>query len=783
MRPLSLLVLLAACDPGTVKVEDSGGGDDTAPVVGDSDGDGHASLDAGGDDCDDANPLAYPGAPEVWYDGVDQACDGGTDYDQDGDGADAAPEGADCDDLDAALHPGAPESWDLLDQDCDGVADEDFVIAGAVVVSEVMHHPLTSSDADGEWFELTNTATAAFDLKGWTISADDGDAIVIEDSLVIAAGGRVVLGPNGNTGLNGGVTVDYVYDRASLSLSADDTLFLGLPVGTVFDMEWTGWEAVDGRSLSLDPDHTALTEARQAGYWCTARTALSGGDYGTPGAENDDCTSLDEDGDGYSVDEGDCNDDNATISPARADVWDGIDNDCSGAADDGDAGDASVATFDGPANNGFLGVHAGLGVGDVTGDGVPDLMIGGALQGSYRGAMYVIDGTDASGDAGDVDGEAIATISGTSAYYFGATSPRAGDVTGDGIVDLVIAAGSTASGFGGPAISVYEGGAGLSGTLDSDDGDLEVSGGTASSSYGDNRVISYLDLNGDGLADIVYGQPLGASGRGRVSIFDADSLDEEPSLEEADVALDGRSSSDALGSGLGGADVDGDGYDDLFVGAPGQDDYADNGGCWYQISGGSTWTTEDDVEDAEDRTVSGAVDDGGVGFGAPAFADFNEDGFVDLAFGGFDVETVWVFYGFGDMTSNLDTSDSDLDIESSGAFGFAVAAADIDADGVEDLVASAPGVSSTYAVQSYWYQAAGSGYGAVSIFDGAALRSGTLNADTGAWVSISGENTGDLFGGVMSAGADVDGDGADDILVAAPRADNAAGRVYRFDGR
>ena len=54
----------------------------------DMDGDGYEAAAAGGDDCDDANPEAYPGAEEVWYDGVDQNCDGESDYDQDGDGYD-----------------------------------------------------------------------------------------------------------------------------------------------------------------------------------------------------------------------------------------------------------------------------------------------------------------------------------------------------------------------------------------------------------------------------------------------------------------------------------------------------------------------------------------------------------------------------------------------------------------------------------------------------------------------------------------------------------------------
>jgi hypothetical protein len=71
-----------------------------------------------GYDCDDLNPEAWPGAPERWYDGVDQSCNGGDDFDADRDGY---PTPEDCDDADEATHPGAvdlPE--DGVDQDCGG---------------------------------------------------------------------------------------------------------------------------------------------------------------------------------------------------------------------------------------------------------------------------------------------------------------------------------------------------------------------------------------------------------------------------------------------------------------------------------------------------------------------------------------------------------------------------------------------------------------------------------------------------------------------------------------
>ena len=74
-----------------------------------------------GTDCDDTNPGAFPGATEVWYDGIDSDCAGDADNDRDGDGFPGGPGGTDCDDEEALAYPLAEEvCGDGIDNNCDG---------------------------------------------------------------------------------------------------------------------------------------------------------------------------------------------------------------------------------------------------------------------------------------------------------------------------------------------------------------------------------------------------------------------------------------------------------------------------------------------------------------------------------------------------------------------------------------------------------------------------------------------------------------------------------------
>jgi len=244
------VIILTTDDPDTPTIEVTVRGE----VIGDADGDGFLSVNADGDDCDDSDPDVYPGAPEVWYDGIDANCDGLDDYDQDGDGfqtdvinPDVATGGGDCNDVWDDIYPGAEDAWyDGVDADCSGGDDWD-------------------ADGDG-W------ASAAYD-KG--DDCDDSDANVYPDAPErlngvlddcngemdrnISAGGTDIWYHGGDVGHNLGSAVG----AADVDGDGIGDLFVGLEGhdigegGYAYVLSGFGYPTLDPKSLSGGIDYVA----------------------------------------------------------------------------------------------------------------------------------------------------------------------------------------------------------------------------------------------------------------------------------------------------------------------------------------------------------------------------------------------------------------------------------------------------------------------------------------------------------------------------------------------
>ncbi len=153
MSIASLTIVLLGCRQAATPLPPSPTPEDTAPPpVIDADGDGvPADID-----CDDHDPLVYPS-----YDtsitactGQDRNCDGLPDGNEDVDGDGIGHCDGDCDDLDPSLHPAADDPIDGVDTNCDGtdgVAETAELLTVSDTIPQLGYGShLVSADVDGD---------------------------------------------------------------------------------------------------------------------------------------------------------------------------------------------------------------------------------------------------------------------------------------------------------------------------------------------------------------------------------------------------------------------------------------------------------------------------------------------------------------------------------------------------------------------------------------------------------------------------------------------------------
>ena len=273
---------------------------------------------------------------------------------------------------------------------------------------------------------------------------------------------------------------------------------------------------------------------------------------------------------------------------------------------------------------------------DFNGDGRVDLAMGApgnGAGGSDAGAVYIVFGQATLADR-DVTGlasrpaEGLVIIGENAGDLAGEDVANCGDFNGDGFSDLII--GARRNGQGGAdagAAYVIFGRPGPGATIDL--GTLGTAGfkivGEDGGDQAGTSVSGAGDVNGDGFADIVIGAPNAGPNAGRAYvIFGRATTPGEIDLTNLAAAdgfrIDAEFSNDALGRSVASAgDVNGDGYDDILVGAPFAFIYGTGGaGAAYVIYGRPTSAS----------TVNSIGDD--------VLAGTASDDMIDAALGGTD---------------------------------------------------------------------------------------------------------------------------------------------------
>jgi len=363
------------------------------------------------------------------------------------------------------------------------------------------------------------------------------------------------------------------------------------------------------------------------------------------------------------------------------------------------------------------------------------------------------------------------------------------DFNGDGANDVIVGAyRNPLNGTSSGRAYIFFGGSSLSGDFSAAEADVIVTGEGAGSWLGFS-VGSAGDFNGDGYSDLLVGSPGHGSDAGRVYlVYGSAQPLRNVYAANADLIFDGELPGDLLGTAVSTAgDVNGDGYGDMLLGAGEADVNGIRAGKAYLMLGRPSWSGEYSVSVA-DVTFEGVLNGENVGTSLSSMGDMNGDGFDEILLGGDQSATAgsgvgrgYLFLGgpslYGNIRIRTELADAIIVGTTGGdRLGISLASGDVNGDGMNDFMIGASG-----------HDPGGrSAAGAVFIFFGRTNLGGQeIISINDADVVIEGEVAGDALGVCIAVIGDIDGDGAEDMLLGASGNDQGgfdAGRAYVIAG-
>ncbi|MBL8582792.1 MAG: FG-GAP repeat protein, partial [Rhizobiaceae bacterium] len=545
--------------------------------------------------------------------------------------------------------------------------------------------------ADGNTVTVSLTVTAANDAP---VAVADSYTVDEDGTLTVAVASGVLA--NDSDADDDALTAVLVADVAhgSLTLSADGS-FVYTPAADFFGSDSFTYKANDG-----------------AAGGNTVTVSLSVANTGIPAPQSIDLDDIAGGSGGFKIIGENAGDYAGHRVSSAGDVnGDGLGDLIVGAYANGAGGDDAGAAYlvfgaaTSPASIDLDDIAAGIGgfriigeypydyagysvssVGDINGDGFDDLVVGAYANdaGSYdAGAAYVVFGAATSPASVNLDDIAAGNggfkiIGENAGDYAGWSVSSAGDVNGDGFGDLIVGAQlSPTGGLNAGAAYLVFGAATSPASIDLDDIAAGIGGfriiGEYPYDYAGYSVSSAGDVNGDGFDDLIvgaYGNDGGGTGAGAAYVvFGAATSPASVNLDDIAAGnggfkIIGETINNFAGWSVSSAgDVNGDGFDDLIVGAYGNDAGGSYAGAAYLIFGTQTSPVSIDLNDIAAGNggfkITGENAEDYAGQSVSSAGDVNGDGFDDLIVGAFandaggnDAGAAYTIYG-GDWVEGL----------------------------------------------------------------------------------------------------------------------------------